>query len=181
MGVPEGGTVTCDGQRLTVTKANAVTLLISAGTSYNGPFKSPGREGRDATAEAVRPLAAAEKHTYAQLLTRHQADHQKLFRRVDIDLGWTEAATDLTVEERLDRFAKGEPDPALAALLFQYGRYLLIASSRPGGVPANLQGIWNESMRPPWSSNWTLNINTEMNYWPAEVANLAECHEPLSA
>ena len=78
-----------------------------------------------------------------------------------------------------DRFAKGEADPGARDVLFQYGRYLLIASSRPGGLPANLQGIWNDSMRPPWSSNWTLNINTEMNYWPAEVANLAECHEPL--
>jgi alpha-L-fucosidase 2 len=87
----------------------------------------------------------------------------------------------LTTDARLARFASGAPDPSLATLLYQYGRYLLISSSRPGGQPANLQGLWNDSMRPPWSSNYTLNINTEMNYWPAEVANLAECHEPLLA
>lgn len=177
----EGGVVACDGQTLTVTNANAVTLLLSAGTSFNGPDKSPGREGRDPTAEALRPLVAAQKRSYADLLKRHVADHQKLFRRVEIDLGQASGASGLPIDERLNRFAQGEADPGLAALLYQYGRYLLIASSRPGGLPANLQGIWNDSMRPPWSANWTLNINAEMNYWPAEVANLAECHEPFFA
>jgi len=98
---------------------------------------------------------------------------------VDLNLGGVPGVTNLTTPERLARFAHGQPDPGLAALLYQYGRYLLIASSRPGGLPANLQGIWNDSQRPPWSANWTLNINAEMNYWPAEVANLAECHEPM--
>ena len=175
----EGGTVAIDGQTLAVANANAVTLLLSAGTSFNGPDKSPGREGRDPTAEAVRPLVAAQARPYADLLARHVADHQRLFRRVDLDLGSSRAADLLPTDERLARFVKGEADPGLATLLYQYGRYLLIASSRPGGLPANLQGIWNDSMRPPWSSNWTLNINAEMNYWPAEVANLAECHEPF--
>ena len=177
--VAEGGGVTCGGSTITVAGANAVTLLVSAGTSFNGPDKSPGREGRDATAEALRPLEAAQKLACAELLARHIADHQKLFRRVALDLGHVEAADALPTDERLARLVQGQPDPGLSTLLYQYGRYLLIESSRPGGLPANLQGIWNDSMRPPWSANWTLNINAQMNYWPAEVANLAECHEPL--
>jgi len=177
----EGGTVIAGGSSLTVSKADAVTLLVSAGTSFNGPTKSPGRDGRDAAVEATRPLEAAQAAPYADLVARHVADHQRLFRRVGLDLGSAPNVADLATDARLDRFVKGEADPGLATLLYQYGRYLLIASSRPGGPPANLQGIWNESMRPPWSSNWTLNINTEMNYWPAEVANLAECHDPLLA
>jgi alpha-L-fucosidase 2 len=175
----EGGTVACDGRTLSVTNANAVTLLLSAGTSYNGPDKSPGRAGRDPVVAAAGPLAAAQKQSYAKLLARHLADYQALFRRVDLNLGAAPRVTNLTTDARLARFAGGEADPGLAALLYQYGRYLLIASSRPGGLPANLQGIWNDSMRPPWSANWTLNINAEMNYWPAEVANLPECHEPM--
>ncbi|HEX2854816.1 MAG TPA: glycoside hydrolase family 95 protein [Opitutaceae bacterium] len=175
----EGGMVINGGSNITVSRADSVTLLVSAGTSFNGPGKSPGREGRDATAEAMRPLAAAEKIPYADLLARHVADHQKLFRRVALDLGSAAGAGELATDDRLVRFVKGEADPGLSTLLYQYGRYLLIASSRPGGLPANLQGIWNDSMRPPWSSNWTININAQMNYWPAEIANLAECHEPF--
>lgn len=177
--IAEGGSVTTGGSTLSVSKANAVTLLLSAGTSFNGPDKSPGRAGRDPSAEALRPLAAAQKLSYGELLARHVADHQKLFRRVALDLGSSTGASELTTDARLARFVKGEPDPGLSTLLYQFGRYLLIASSRPGGLPANLQGIWNDSLRPPWSSNWTLNINAEMNYWPAEVANLSECHEPF--
>lgn len=175
----DGGSVKCDGTTLVITGADAVTLLISAGTSYNGSDKSAGREGRNPTTEANRPLDAAAKRSYDDLLARHVADHQALFRRVSLDLGEAPGASERTTNVRLSSFAKGGPDPGLATLLFQYGRYLLIASSRPGGLPANLQGIWNESIRPPWSSNFTININTQMNYWPAEVANLRECHEPL--
>jgi alpha-L-fucosidase 2 len=175
----EGGRVSSDGKTLTVSNANAVMLLVSAGTSFNGPDKSPGREGRDATVEALRPLVAAQKLGFKRLLARHVADHQKFFRRVELDLGQNTEAEQLPTDERLVRFVKGGADPGLATLLYQYGRYLMIASSRPGGLPANLQGIWNDSMRPPWSANWTLNINAEMNYWPVEVANLAECHQPL--
>jgi alpha-L-fucosidase 2 len=177
--VTEGGSVSAGGATLLVSRANAVTLFLSAGTSYNGYDKSPGREGRDPTAEALRPLEAAVKRPYAELLARHSADHQALFRRVAIDLGRAPEAAGRTTDERLEAFVKGGADPQLSSLLFNYGRYLLIASSRPGGLPANLQGIWNDSMRPPWSSNWTININTQMNYWPAELTNLAECHEPL--
>lgn len=177
----DGGRIVTGGSTLTVEKANAVTLLLSAGTSFNGFDQSPGRAGRDPAAVARAPLTTAEKLSFADLLARHLADHQSLFRRVTLDLGAAPEAAALTTEARLARFASGQPDPGLSTLLYQYGRYLLIACSRPGGLPANLQGLWNDSMRPPWSSNFTLNINTEMNYWPAEVANLAECHEPLLA
>ena len=175
----DGGTTACAGQVLSVTNANAVTLLLSAATSFNGADKSPGRQGRDPVAEALRPLQAAQARSYAALLARHVADYQKLFRQVELDLGQTPGVGALPTAERLARFAEGAADPGLSTLLYQFGRYLLISSSRPGGLPANLQGIWNDSMRPPWSANWTLNINAEMNYWPAEVANLAACHEPL--
>jgi alpha-L-fucosidase 2 len=175
----EGGSVASDGPTLVVAQANAVTLLVSAGTSFNGPDRSPGHDGRDPSAEARRPLEAASKSTCADLLARHVADYRRLFGRVSLDLGHSPGAEARPTDERLAHFVNGEEDPALSALLYQYGRYLLISSSRPGGLPANLQGIWNDSMRPPWSSNWTLNINAEMNYWPAEVANLAECHLPL--
>src|SRR5262249_36469209 len=111
------------------------------------------------------------------LRAAHVADHRRLFRRVALDLGTT-AAADLPTDERLKAAAR-QDDPQLAALYFQFGRYLLIASSRPGGQPANLQGLWNDQMKPPWDSKWTTNVNTEMNYWPAEVANLAECQGPL--
>lgn len=177
----EGGKVSADGTHVTVEKADAVTLLISAATSFNGYDKSPGREGRDASAEATRLLSAAEGRNYADLLQRHVTEHQRLYRRVALDLGHTEGVADQPTVERLVHFSAGEADPQLASLLFNYGRYLLISSSRPGGQPANLQGIWNDSIRPPWSSNYTLNINAEMNYWPVEVANLAECHEPFLA
>ena len=106
------------------------------------------------------------------------ADHQRLFRRATLRLGPAAAST-LPTDERLERVKRGEPDPALEALYFQFGRYLLMASSRPGGLPANLQGLWNDSMNPPWDSDYHLNINLQMNYWPAEVTNLAETHLPL--
>jgi alpha-L-fucosidase 2 len=175
----EGGRVVTGGSTLFVERADAVTLLLSAGTSFNGFDKLPGSQGRDPAAIARASLATAGKFTHAELLARHLTDHQALFRRVALDLGHADGAGNLTIPARLARFMRGEPDPGLSTLLYQYGRYLLVASSRPGGIPANLQGIWNDSMRPPWSSNYTLNINTEMNYWPAEVANLAECHQPL--
>jgi alpha-L-fucosidase 2 len=175
----DGGIVINGGSSLTVSKADSVTLILSAGTSFNGYDKSPGHEGRDASTEALRPLKKAIERSYAELLSRHEADYRTLFERVKLDLGHAPSASDRTTDQRLAHFAKGEVDPELSTLLFDYGRYLLIASSRRGGQPANLQGIWNDMMRPPWSSNWTININTEMNYWPAEVTNLAECHEPL--
>jgi len=175
--IAEGGTVKAMAQGLRVDDADAVTLLLGAATSYNGFDRSPGLHGRDPAAQVREQIAAAMQRSYDELRQAHSTDHARLFDRVTLDLGRTAAARRPT-DERI-RDWKQSDDPQLVALLFQYGRYLLIASSRPGTQPANLQGIWNDQMRPPWSSNWTLNINAEMSYWPAEVANLAECHQPL--
>jgi alpha-L-fucosidase 2 len=177
--VPEGGRVKAGGATVAVQGADSVTLLIAAATSYNGPDRSPVTQGRDPEPLAKGAVDAAEARSYEALLRRHESDYQALFGRVHMDLGHDPEAEALPTDARLARFNEGKADPGLPALLFQFGRYLLISSSRPGGLPANLQGLWNDSTEPPWSCNWTLNINTEMNYWPSEVANLAECHEPL--
>ncbi len=163
---------------LTVNNASYAVVAFSAATSFNGFDKQPGTDGRDEVILANSFLEKAAGKSYEQLLAAHVADFQPIYERVSLDLGHS-PADDLPTPERLRRFTAGEADPDLAALYFQYGRYLLMSSSRPGGVPANLQGIWNEHVRPPWSSNYTSNINVEMNYWPAEVANLSEMHEPL--
>lgn len=175
--VTSGGSVSAmpDG-RLRVEGADRATLLLAADTSFNGYDKSPAREGLDPDAVPSRKVAAVAAIPWEQLLDEHVADHRRLFRRVALDLG--AAPDDLPTDRRILRYAE-TGDPALAALVFQYGRYLLIASSRLGTQPANLQGIWNDEIRPPWSSNWTLNINSQMNYWPAENCNLAECHNPM--
>jgi alpha-L-fucosidase 2 len=166
-----------DGQ-LQVKGGTEVLLILSAATSFNGYDRSPGLAGRDASEIAATFLSAAAKKPYPTLRATHVADHQRLYRRVRLELGEAPpGAAALPTDERLREF--GGKDPGLVELLFQFGRYLLIASSRPGSQPANLQGIWNDHVRPPWSSNYTVNINTEMNYWPAEVGNLAECHQPL--
>jgi alpha-L-fucosidase 2 len=171
----DGGSLTSDGQQIHIRDARSALVVIAIATSfrhYNDVSGDPDGLNR-ATLSAVR------EKTYEQLLAVHVAEHQRLFRRVSLDLGRTPAA-DLPTDERVRNFAMGN-DPALAALYFQYGRYLLISSSRPGSQPANLQGIWNDSLFPPWGSKYTININTEMNYWPAETTNLAECAEPLFA
>jgi alpha-L-fucosidase 2 len=169
----EGGSVTADGSALTVSKANAVTLLLSCGTSFVNWHDA----GGDPSVRAEHDLQSASTRAYADLRERHVQDHQALFRRVSIDLGTGEDAN-LPTDERVRHFADGK-DPSLAALFYQYGRYLLISSSRPGGQPANLQGLWNETTSPPWGGKYTININTEENYWPAETANLSDCAEPL--
>lgn len=174
----EGGSLRADGKRLRIENAKAVTLLVSAATGYRGFDLAPDLPASDLAAACKKRAAAARTKTYAALRAAHIADHQALFRRVALQLPNTQPASALDTGERLAAFPTTQ-DPDLAALYFQYGRYLLIASSRPGSQPANLQGIWNEEIRPPWSSNWTANINTEMNYWPAETCNLAECHRPL--
>ena len=173
--VPEGGRLEAFPERLAVDGADAVTLVLAAATSYRGA---------DPAAEVARQLAAAAAKPYARLRADHVADHQRLFRRVDLRLGAPGAlgpARALPTDELLERVRQGEREPSLDALYFQYGRYLLIASSRPGDLPANLQGIWNDSLHPPWDSDYHLNVNLQMNYWPAEVTNLAEMHEPLFA
>ncbi len=175
--IPEGGSMRVASGALRVEGARAVTLLIAAATGFRGFDRVPDRTAAELAAECRARLEAASKKGYAALRSAHIADHQRLFRRLTLTLPKT-AAADSPTNERL-RAAATKSDPDLAALYFQYGRYLLLSSSRPGTQPANLQGIWNELVRPPWSSNWTANINVEMNYWPAETCNLAECHEPL--
>ena len=169
----KGGKTSPEAGALAVEGADEVTLLITAATSYRKFDDVSG----DPEGIAKNQLAAAAKKSFAGLREAHVKDFQALFRRVTLDLGHTDAVKQPT-SERIRRFAEGN-DPQLAALYYQFGRYLLISSSRPGGQPANLQGLWNESMNPPWQSKYTININTEMNYWPAESGNLAECVEPL--
>lgn len=171
--IAEGGTITASDNALTVERANAVTLLLTVGTSYYD--RAPDVAARDA-------VAAAAGQPFAKLLAAHLADYQGLHRRTTLELAGTDAAVAaLPTDERLRRAGTGAPDPGLSAIYFHYGRYLLIASSRAGSLPANLQGLWNPLPTPPWFSDFTININTEMNYWPAEVTHLAECHDPLLA
>jgi alpha-L-fucosidase 2 len=187
--VTDGGLVRSGPEGFGIQGANAVTLLLWAGTSYpgfqpplSGSFfgleKEPGQYSVDLQGKADKILAAAASRPYEELRARHIADYQALFRRVELDLGKTEA-TKMPTDIRRDAFEKGADDPQYMALYFQFGRYLLISSSRPRTQPANLQGIWNEDVRPAWSCNYTLNINAQMNYWPAENCNLSECHEPF--
>ncbi|CAN7550042.1 glycoside hydrolase family 95 protein [Paenibacillus sp. LjRoot56] len=171
--VPEGGTVEVIGDFLTVQQAEAVTIYLSAATTFRH---------EDPQAECIQQLVHAASKGYERVKQDHISDHTSKFGRVKLELGRPKDASEIEVlptDVRLQRYKDGGEDPGLISLFFQYGRYLLMASSRPGSNPANLQGIWNESFTPPWESKYTININTEMNYWPAEVCNLSECHEPL--
>ncbi len=176
--VCKNGQLAANDSALSISSADEAVLLVSMATSFNGFDKAPEKEGRNEVAISNQHLEKAAKKSYQDLKTAHIQDFQSYFNRVSLKL--TEmSAPNLPIDERLKRYAEGENDPALEALYFQFGRYLLISSSRPGGIPANLQGIWNHHLQPPWSSNFTTNINAEMNYWPAEVCNLTEMHEPL--
>jgi alpha-L-fucosidase 2 len=168
-----GGVRTVSGDAIVVRGSDAVTMLIAAATSYRTFDDVTG----DPAARVSAVLGAASRKTVDALRAAHVRDYQQLFNRVTLHLGPSVAAP---TDERVRGFAAGG-DPGLAALYFQYGRYLLLASSRPGSQPANLQGIWNDSMSPPWGSKYTININTEMNYWPALSTNLAETMDPLTA
>lgn len=173
--VPEGGAVRVESNALVVSGCDAVTLLLAGATSYNGYEKDPVREGRDPAALCRSALVAAAGKSFADLRAAHTADVGALFNRVSLDLGPGPALpTDLRIKA-----ARTNEDPALAALFYQYARYLLIASSRPGTQPANLQGIWSYKLYPEWACDWTVNCNAEINYWPAETGNLPECVEPL--
>jgi alpha-L-fucosidase 2 len=171
--IPEDGTVIAADGALNISNANAVTLLLVAATDY---------QGGDPAKKCKRDLARATK-PFEDLRAAQIADHEKIFNRVELQLGDAakeQAAESIPTDERMENFRHGAADPGLAALYFQFGRYLLMDSSRPGSLlPANLQGIWNDKMMPPWDSKYTININTEMNYWPAEVANLPEMTGPL--
>jgi len=171
----DGGRIFADENSLNVTNADSATVLIALATSYKNYQDVTG----DPVAINKKRMKAAARMSFDKLLARHIAEHQKLFQRVSLDLGKSEAA-ELPTNERVKNFKDGN-DPSFPALYFQFGRYLLMSSSRPGGQPANLQGLWNQSMNPPWGSKYTININTEMNYWPAEICNLPECVDPLIA
>lgn len=175
----DGGSVVQDGDKLHVNGANTVTIYLSEATSFNGFNRSPGVEGKDPSIEAKANLQKALTLSYEQLKAAHIRDYQSLFKRVELKLGADNGAAKLPTDERLKQYASNPTDQQLQVLYYQFGRYLLISSSRPGSRPANLQGIWNDHIQPPWGSNYTTNINTEMNYWLAENTNLSECHQPL--
>ncbi len=163
----EGGQLRNHGGSMHIEQADALTLVIAAATSYRGG------DPLEITRQTLSTVPE-----YDEIRAAHIEDHRSLFRRVDIDLG-ENPAPELPTDARLERVRRGEDDPALAALYFQFGRYLLMGSSRPGCLPANLQGVWNEHINAPWNSDYHTNINVQMNYWPANVTNLGECHLPL--
>ena len=175
----QGGKITqqSDGN-LSIEGASEVVLLVGMATGFKNYAVAPDRPLSQVLASAARPAKAAQSISYEQLHAANVADHQKLFRRVRLDLGEEKNSSRLPTDKRVASMAEN-PDPSLLALYFNFGRYLLITSSRPGTQPANLQGIWNAELRPPWSSNWTSNINVQMNYWHAQTTNLSECHLPL--
>lgn len=168
--VTEDGLCRTVGEYLLVDGASSVTLLLAAGTTFRHP---------DPELYAKRQLVELSEISYEDILARHIADYRELYGRVTLTLPENPDQRELPTDERLKRVQSGEEDNGLLTTYFQYGRYLLISSSRPGSLPANLQGIWNDSFTPAWDSKFTININMQMNYWPAEVCNLAECHEPL--
>jgi alpha-L-fucosidase 2 len=173
-----GGEVFFSDSAIQVNNATEAILLISMATSFNGYDKNPAKEGLDNKSIADKQLTGAFRQKYQELKGRHVKDYQSFFNRVNLNLDEPEVP-DLSTDDRLINYTKGADDKNLEILYFQYGRYLLIASSRTEGVPANLQGIWNPYMRPPWSCNYTMNINVEENYWLAESGNLSEMHEPF--
>jgi len=175
----KGGVVKHESDKLAVINADEVELILTAATSFNGFDKNPVTEGKDYKAICEKRIADLEKQDYKELKSRHIKDYSELYGRVSLNLG--ESAMDtLPINERIKNY-KPDKDPELTSLYFQFGRYLLISSSRPGkfAQPANLQGIWSRLLQPGWSANWTLNCNAEINYWGVEIANLSECHLPL--
>lgn len=174
--VAPGAKIERAGASLKVDGADDVVLILGAGTDYVN--RGPGYRGTAPEARVDGQVRAALRRGMDALRRRHVEDHQRMFRRVSIGLGETEAIR-LPTDERLKRVGQGVEDPQLFALHFQFGRYLLMGSSRRGGLPANLQGIWAEGIQTPWNCDYHHNINDQMNYWPAEVANLADCHEPF--
>ncbi len=164
-----GGRITPESGGLRVQNADQVILFLTAATNYGG---------RDPHGLCEQRLSAIGKKSYQRIRQDHIADYRSLFDRVSLDLGTSESSP-LPTDERLRRVRAGMKDPQLIALYFQFGRYLLISSSRPGCLPANLQGIWADGLEPPWNADYHININLQMNYWPAEITNLAECYEPF--
>lgn len=179
--IVKDGVVNTDTSGIHISNATEVLLLLSAATSFNGYDKCPDKDGKDENVIAKNYLYKASAKSYDALYKAHVEDYQAYYKRVSFSIKDTanNGNTSLASDVRLKQYSNGVYDPGVETLYFNYGRYLLISSSRPGGTPANLQGIWNKELRAPWSSNFTININTQMNYWPAEVTNLSEMHEPL--
>lgn len=175
--VNEGGSMAVTDEGVTIREADAVTLLLSAGTDYQLSY--PTYSGGEYEARANRLIMNAQKKPYRQIIKHHRDDFSELMRRVDFRISG-EVADTLPTDRRILAFRKSHDDPRLVEMLFQYGRYLLVSSSRSGSLPANLQGIWANKIQTPWNGDYHTNINLQMNYWPVEVANLSECQEPLT-
>jgi alpha-L-fucosidase 2 len=179
--VTDGGSVKRQAQSIQISGANSVTLVLAAATGFRGFQQLPDITAEELRATARKVVDAAARSTHDLLRRRHVDDHRRIYRRMSLSLGPSSKAS-LPTDQRLAAFDK-DADPSLVALYVHYGRYLLLSSSRPnsqgGSQPANLQGVWNNKTIPPWGSNWTGNINVEMNYWPSETCNLSECGEPL--
>ncbi|HIW31209.1 MAG TPA: glycoside hydrolase family 95 protein [Candidatus Paenibacillus intestinavium] len=173
------GEISVDENGITVENGSSIVFVISITTSFNGFDKQPHQNYEQLSHSNEAKLAAISDMNYEQLQQAHIAEHKRLFERVQFQLKESEPMHHLPTDERLELYKQGEQDLALESLYFHYGRYLLITSSRPGTQPANLQGIWNHRVQSPWNSDYTTNINTQMNYWPAELTSLSECHEPL--
>ncbi len=175
------GQVTYGDSIVTVKGADTATIVLAAATNYDGYDKKPGALGISPASKNDKVLARIAGKSYQSLLHTHIADYTNLFNRVTLDLGaGNSVSAELPTSDRLRRFESDDSDTGLIELYYQYGRYLTIASSRAGGLPSNLQGIWNPHIQPPWGSNYTVNINTEMNYWGVESTGLSECFAPLS-
>lgn len=177
--VTTDGNVTTDTSGIHISNSSEIKLYVTAATSFNGFDKCPDKDGKDENALANAAMQQAIKKNYTVLLNDHIKDFKKYFDRVSFHLKDSAKNNLVPSDERLKRYSEGAIDPSLEVLYYQFGRYLLISCSRPGSPPANLQGLWNKELRAPWSSNYTININTQMNYWPAEITNLAELHTPL--
>jgi alpha-L-fucosidase 2 len=172
------GSVNAENQEITINNSSEFTVILTSATSFNGFDKSPATEGLDPKLIVNKQLKAIEGKSFEELYNTHLVDYKKLFDRVAINLATETEQSLLTTDKRVELFANGK-DPDFSSLYFQYGRYLMIAGSRIGGQPLNLQGIWNDLLVPPWNGAYTININAQMNYWPAEVTNLSECQEPF--
>ena len=172
------GKAKIDTSGIEISEASEAVFVLTAASSFNGFDKCPDSEGKDEKALADNYLKLSKNKSFDELKTAHIADYQGFFKRMSFSLNGN-PSVDLPTDQRLLKYTEGVKDPSLESLYFQFGRYLLISCSRPNGLPANLQGIWNNSVRPPWSSNYTININTEMNYWLAEMCNLSDLHTPL--
>jgi alpha-L-fucosidase 2 len=177
--VAKDGKVVTNKDGIKISNASEIVFYITSATSFNGYDKCPDKDGKDEHQLATGYLAKATQKNYQVILQAHLKDFHQYFNRVSLTLNKDENKSELPTDERLALYRTGGKDAALEALYFQYGRYLLISSSRTPGVPANLQGIWNKELRAPWSSNYTTNINVQMNYWPVESTNLSELHQPL--